>query len=549
MKKFLLISVLALIVYVSSANERTEQEMRNIASEQLGAVSNVKGNNQVSDQLRLFESKDNYSIYGYADGGMVVVSRDDAFSPVLGYSDSKYDGNNMPDGFKWWLSAVDYVMSTSASAVETTTLADFAPVAPFLKAQWGQGDPYNFLSPMDGEVKTPSGCLATAMAQIMYYYKYPASGTGSGYYTVGSSASRFPVKISSVYEWDKMLPTYSPSMLNDHNREPVARLLSDAAASCYMNFSAGGSGAMDIDAIAGFVDNFSYDASSLRRLTRDNYSDSEWMPMVYSELMNQNAILYCGADKYYGGHAFVFDGIDSDGNVHVNWGWDGSADGFYSISMLNPTGILGTVTPYAFNVSQSMILGFRPQPTPEGYVCPSQFVVENEISVKSTISRSVTVSWEGFLYNASYRGFKGQIYIRLENVEDASEVYTSSIYDNSAEEALMPLYSSQVLIDGSKFYREPKLKSGATYKLGLYSCSTEETEPQPIRSLGGLQTFLITLDEAGKVVDIATGIDAVPSAPAVNDNRIYNQNGVFAGTDSDALPSGIYVQNGKKFVK
>ncbi len=550
MRKIFLFILLVQLPLVLWAFDRTEQEMRAIAQEQLAVQSLSKGKMPMNGkELLSFVDNSNFSIYGYEEGGMVVISRDNSFPAVLGYSDSRYQKSNMPSGFNWWMQAVSFALENSVDAGLDRNKVSFSPVDRMILAQWGQNDPYNYYSPEENGKKCPSGCVATAMSQIMYYYKYPASGKGTGYYTVGSSATHHTVSISTAYDWENMYPKYTYDLLTDANREAVGKLLHEAAASCNMNFSAAGSGTQSIYAASGLVDNFSYDASTLRFYTRDYYNKEEWMQMIYDELAQNHPIYYAGADASHGGHAFIFDGVDANGLVHVNWGWDGTADGYFAIDLLNPNGILGGNYTYGFNLSQDMIIGIRPQETPEDCIVPSQFYMENEFTVMSIMDRSITVSWKGYLYNACYRPFNGKLFIQLQNVDDASEVHTYTLNDNSEGGSMLPYYSANGLIDASKFYFEPNLKANATYRLAIYSQGKNETEPQQVRTPAGLQTMLITLNEAGKVVDITTGIESVTVAPSVSDNRIYNLNGVSVGTDTNSLPSGIYIKNGKKFVK
>ena len=279
----------------------------------------------VPRQLNRVLSEKSYCIYEATGIGFVVVSRDEAFAPVLGISYSPYQYENMPDGFKWWLTSISERMEGGKMPLTLSV----TPRDNFVSTTWGQGDPYNGLCPKIGSSRPPTGCMATGMAQILNYYNFPAQGKGMGTYTVGGETKT--VSINKEYRWDRMEDSYtsSSSMLN---KVAVQYLMADAGAAANMTYSMSGSSAYLYDAAGAMAENFQYDSLSLHYLNRNFYSDAEWLDFVYNELSQSHPILYGAQDKSYGGHAFVLSGIDAEGKVYVNWGWDGSGDGYYDIA-------------------------------------------------------------------------------------------------------------------------------------------------------------------------------------------------------------------------
>ena len=182
-------------------------------------------------------------------------------------------------------------------------------MAPFVKTQWGQGAPYNLLTPELNGKHTPTGCVATAMAQVMKYYNYPAQGKGKGYYTTTENSTRVTEQIKGEYQWGLMMDKYNASA-TDEQKLAVATLMKDAGLSTNMTYGSGGSAASEIVAAHGMAYNFRYDSLALKAYERDFFDRTEWLETVYSQLEAKKPLLYVGASGT-NGHAFILDGIES----------------------------------------------------------------------------------------------------------------------------------------------------------------------------------------------------------------------------------------------
>ena len=336
-RAFTLYAFAAIFGLATYASDRTDAEMRSIAGRQLfGAVT--RGAAETKD-LTLEMKDNNLSIYSAEGRGFVVVSRDNTFPAVLGSSSTAIDMNNLPEGFSWWLQEASRSLQARLEKGEgyARTRSDIT-VKPFLTTKWDQVNPYNLMCPKIGTSYCPTGCVATAAAQIMKYYNYPAQGHGIGKYEKDGTPQT--KEISGVYNWANMKNTYSNTQktLTDQTRD-IATLMADIGAACGMKYTSKyGSAALD-DCASALVNNFRYDSLSLSMCLRYFYDDVEWKGIVYNELANKRPILYAGSSDSKdedAGHAFVFHGLNGEGLVYVNWGWSGTCDGYYDIDVLQP---------------------------------------------------------------------------------------------------------------------------------------------------------------------------------------------------------------------
>ena len=538
MKKiFFTLFVLALSATSLSAKERTEKEMQSIACKRLGLSKSTMATKAVNAVVKKVSESKQLAIYNSKGRGFVVIAKDDDFVPVLGYSDTDYNTDAMPCGLKWWMSQVEKSLEARKAHAQTYQPVVYATTTAtnFITTSWNQQAPYNTLCPKIDGVAAPTGCIATAMAQIMYYYKYPASGKGEGSYTVTTSEgnTKYECDINSTYEWAKMKNKYLRP--TDDKDNVVATLMRDAGAASRMNYQAAGSGTIEWYAAKGFAENFRYDSLAISCLQRDFYTDAEWMEMVRKEMEAKQPVLYCGSDEIEGGHAFLLDGIQSDGKVHVNWGWGKSGDGWFDIDVLKPniTGFTGE----GFNIGQSMVLGFKKQETPsadeenisqwvtDGY---SFYISDNELHVKLTNA-----------YNYSHRVFEGRIGIVLQGMGDnSSKLYTDPIFETDTETPYVGMLSGFNYGDNDhpevdfNLSQEPELKniSAGTYKLFIGSKSTKESSYQCLRSVGGTIMYTLAVAADGTMTLAQDGTSAI-SAVAVKHNisapytYIYNMQG------------------------
>ncbi len=319
-----------------------------------------------------------------ADGeGFVLVSADDCMRPVLAYSRvGRFRTDNIPANIQSWLDGYRMeiescvaagitpsaqVQAEWASAVHPRRSAGPA-VDPLLTTKWDQDGFYNKRCPYDFQRSENclTGCAATAMAQLMKYWNHPTTGRGSYSYTqspFGTISADFG---NTTYQWDSM-PERLTRTSDSAAVEAVALLMYHAGVSVRMNYGVDGSGAALItygipnrpSAEHALRTYFRYNPM-LRGETKSSYSDAEWDDMIYYEVSHRRPVLYGGFDSQ-GGHAFVLDGYDGYGMYHVNWGWGGYCDGYYTIDSLSPgAGGAGGNATYTFNEGNIALIGVEP---------------------------------------------------------------------------------------------------------------------------------------------------------------------------------------------
>lgn len=306
--------------------------------------------------------------------GFVIIAGDDRARQVLGYSNQgNLDWNHMPDNLRAWLGQyrkqIEYLQEhpdLQDAATPAASNSATPVVGPLCSTTWGQEAPYYNRCPKLGNEYCVTGCVATAMAQVMYYWKYPSSVTPSfSSYSTGSLS--VPGLSSTTFKWTEMLDSYchwdyTTSALvqdsyTDTQADAVAELMRYCGQSVHMNYSPNGSGAYTWNQESA-MEEFGFDILTGLK-SAYSYSASQWVAMLNADLDAGRPILYSASDENDdGGHAFIIDGYDSNGNYHLNWGWYGTGDGYYPINALNVEHRDGTKLYY--NVSQQAILGVEP---------------------------------------------------------------------------------------------------------------------------------------------------------------------------------------------
>ncbi|MDE6528558.1 MAG: C10 family peptidase, partial [Muribaculaceae bacterium] len=278
------------------------------------------------------------------DAGYMLVSADDVAMPLLGYSDEPVaaDGG-LPPSMQWWMEqyALEIEQATAAGAPRFAEPADavdavasFTPVSPLCATRWNQDAPYNDMCPLINGKRTYTGCLATALAQVMKYYEWPERGTGSITYKDENGTAR-TMSFDVGFDWDAMLNEYGGNATAEQ-KNAVALLMKACGYSVKMTYGTQASGASDSYVVSALTSYFGYD-SSARLCQRYNYGLAEWQSMIYDNLKNIGPVLYCGS-SHLGGHAFVCDGYSADGYYQFNGGWGGAYDGYFLLTSLNPEG-------------------------------------------------------------------------------------------------------------------------------------------------------------------------------------------------------------------
>lgn len=309
-----------------------------------------------------------YYVYGISDGGFIIAGADDRAESLLGYTESgDFELSKHNLAFASWLDECTKAMEWLAKQPETGEPANapepnmLTPVAPLLKqTEWDQNMPYCLYTPevKDGahEGHAPTGCVATATAQVMRFWEWPTQGTGQ--HTNIYFKTQTVDFSKSTYNWAIMKDSYQT---DDRGAEgqAVAKLMADVGCALDMQYGPKESGAFNYGILVALADYFKYD-KSMTYEDRSYYTTAEWTNKMMDELNAGRPIIFGASASSGGGHAFVLDGYDQNGMFHVNWGWGGSGNGYFNINYLNPRyqGIGGYAGGYSIN--QAAILGVKP---------------------------------------------------------------------------------------------------------------------------------------------------------------------------------------------
>ncbi|MDE6279211.1 MAG: C10 family peptidase, partial [Paramuribaculum sp.] len=286
------------------------------------------------------------------EGGFIIASGDDRLRPVLAIVDSgSFDPQNLPDNLRWWLSQYEeeinaYLSSTAsiaAPAITATTAgyyydnyASWSTISPLVTTTWSQDEPYNNMCPEYGGGRSMTGCVATAMAQVINYHKY-VNGKGTHSYTPANWTNS-TTKVSydfgnAEFDWKNMRDSYTGNETTAQ-KNAVANLMFACGVAVDMQYSASASGAFS--PVNGLINYLGYHEKTAE-ISRSLYQSTEWEAMIYKELSQNRPLIYSGSSTE-GGHAFVCDGYSQNGYFHINWGWGGYYDGYFTLSALNPDG-------------------------------------------------------------------------------------------------------------------------------------------------------------------------------------------------------------------
>lgn len=311
--------------------------------------------------------------------GFVIVSGDDNAYPVLGYADKgSIRTERMPPNLRNWLDfyeeEIGRVSQSGASAsaeitqqwenLLTEAKMNISPGYLLSTANWDQMAPYNGLCPMDSTERSVTGCVATAMGILMKYHEWPERGKGKVAYT-SNDKHLISETFSTTYNWSNMLHTYNykngKPAWSDMEEKAVATLLYHCGAASYMQYSQEASAAYTHNAIIALIDNFRYD-QEMYLACRDLYTTGEWHALMRTELNEGRPVMYGGSSEE-SGHQFIVDGYTDNRYYHINWGWNGLANGYYLLSSLEPTwqGIGGSVDGAGFSMNQDAAIGLQPE--------------------------------------------------------------------------------------------------------------------------------------------------------------------------------------------
>lgn len=362
--RLLLFAGSLLMPMVVMAGPRSFQQAKAIAEKQaalLGVTIDQKAMAKVrkqGDKAEMNLSQQSYYVFPNANSkGFTIVSGDDRLPEIVGYSSQgSYDENNLPEGFVSFMKAYQNLYNKvnlgDAEALKNlaeikawrnkknASAASTSAVAPLLgNIEWDQTSPYNNMCPKYDSVHVAAtGCVATAMAQVMAYYKYPKQLKADipGYVNRWNG---IPMEIPTitqeegVYDWDNMLPKYNKEAnATQQQKDAVAKLMYHCGAAVRMSYGPESGAAVSSSKLAKY---FGYDADLMMDLSRSSFTLDKWMQIIDTELAAGRPVLY-GGQSSENGHQFICDGKDENGLYHINWGWSGNQNAYFDLSILNP---------------------------------------------------------------------------------------------------------------------------------------------------------------------------------------------------------------------
>ena len=428
MKKFLLISsAIALCATGSVAKTLTPDEALSRLNEGRAAKALSKTGTAAAKLIFTGELNNVPTYYIFSKGERTLfVGADDIAEPLLGYVDNpEFSVNEMPPVMKWWLSEysreIEYyaniqeqqagrinpyvtrprvdLNSKNNAAKVAAKAASRTAISPLCATTWDQSAPYNNLMPKKNGTTTYTGCVATAMAQVMKYHNYPSKGAGSNSYTWNNQTLSMNFA-TTTFDWSNMLNSYpSASSGTTAQRSAIATLMKACGYAVNMEYGLdadGGSGATSFDIAPALIDNFSYD-KALHTEFRDYYSTDEWEQMMYDNLKNVGPIVYCGVANG-GGHCFVCDGYNTSGYFHINWGWSGSYDGYFKLNALNPDGQGAGGFSGGYNTQQDATLGIQ-KPQTGSVKTTGYLAIEGTLTATASSKKITFKATSGGFYN------------------------------------------------------------------------------------------------------------------------------------------------------
>ncbi len=422
--------------------------------------------------------------------GFIIVSGDDRINPILGYSDEGYfdeakapeNMKNMLDEYAHQISMLDEVSNVKGAIAAAKNVVDTRnSIAPLLTTKWDQARPYWNKCPQvqneDGEYEPSyTGCVATAMSQIMKYYNYPAQTTqvipsyqyGYGTGNMGEYITQYTEDLPvTTFDWAHMLDSYNGSEDQVYT-DAVATLMLYVGHAAHMTYALTASGTTDPYIPKAFTNYFDYNA---QLVYRSDYDQQAWEDMVYQELVAGRPMVYNGRAGSGGGHSFVCDGYEMGDYYHINWGWGGLGNGYFQLAIMNPhaAGIGASSSAEGYNIDQTAVIGITPGYSGQGQVNHVLTVYNMYYSGNRELERGSN----GFsLYK------RRQVVVTAEDHIDDGTKYARGIalYDsnNNFVEmiASMTYYSSAISVtdkwpdsNSSEYYYFGKNISNGTYKI------------------------------------------------------------------------------------
>ena len=356
-----------------------------------------------------------YYVFQSAGGsGFVIIAGDDRVRQVLAYGDSPIDTDNVPENVRWLLDQykeqMEYLFAHPDVQPSTApVLNETSTVPQMLTTQWGQRTPYRDQCPQVDGKPCVTGCVATSMAQVMNYWKFPSFFPAVPAYTTSTLQLSVPALPATDVAWDLMRDSYNEGTYTEEQGAAVALLMRYCGQACKMDYTIPNSSASPTDQLKA-LKQFGYNQNA-KLIYRNDYSDTEWHAMLLEDLLAQRPVIY-GGNSSSQSHNFVLDGYDN-GKYHVNWGWDGAFDGYFELDAMNAGG-------FKPNQGHNMLHG----------VCPNDEVYNYKVDgiyYSKTGESTVAVTFR----NNEFNSYSGKVVIPESIAFNGLTFRVTAITDNA----------------------------------------------------------------------------------------------------------------------
>lgn len=417
----LLLASLTMVSLQASAGNVSLTQARNAANRFIKQRATSQINTPTMSDLKLAHAESSKAVKGANDyyafnvqgGGFIIIAGEDRAPEVLGYSDNGYlDFNKLPYGLQGLLDGYKNEMEFLLTYAEDDLVPALQQgsargVDPLIQTTWGQEEPYDWQCPMKNGELCVVGCVATAMAQVMYYWKYPEGSNAISGYTSGwwwdddsftvealpATTFDYNKMLLSYCHWDYNTSTLVQDTYTDAQAQEVAKLGRYCGQAVEMDYDPEGSGAYTWDQLDAML-NFGF--RNTAQLVQRSGSSSQWEARIKTELDAGRPILYSASDPSAGGHAFICDGYNSNNYFHFNYGWYGTCDGWYLSTALNMYHRDGDYL--QFNSGHQMIIGIQP---PEGWT-PPVTVIRGDVDGDGIVTMDDLTALINYLLDNTY---------------------------------------------------------------------------------------------------------------------------------------------------
>lgn len=518
-----------------------------------GASRSAHHGGNASEEVVCIDSTDSYYVFApdKADAGFIIMAADDRLAPVAGYSpDGKFVADKLPPALKAWLSDYTRVAQSIADGKISYTRATRGgeAVAPMLKVKWNQDDPYNRLAPEIYGEKAPTGCVATAIAQVMKYYSFPPAGHGTaGEFSYNQDRR---VELGHAYDWDNMLPVYEydgygQPLFTDAQADAVAILMRDIGFAVNMDYGYDMSGASSAGIAAAMCRHFNY-STDILFYDRGSFSTQAWTDEIRKSLLSGSPVIYSGTDGR-NGHEFVCDGIDADDLLHINWGWGGYGDGYFDMNILSPEYLGIGAGDGAYYRDQDIVANIHPgNPDIDNTAWRAPMTITN-ISANAKVDADGRVNLDEYfgiayrLYNSTGASVDSYVYSTALCISDTSGkiVVLNSPWTLGSfgagyyYERTQPVYFRSMISEG--------LLPDGDYTMGVCVVSAEKQNNMTPDDLlpvyaGELNRIAFTVrDGAVYLADpsiAASYYDPASKALKISDVKVGTDNKIFVGAEN-----------------